>query len=109
MHVRHRVVLCLRSTGPGPRPPAGGGAETRGDPGRCAGAALYLVSLVAFRVRCAGPPDGHRLVAAAACAALVPLATDVSALAALAALAAVCAALIAYEAARAGSAGSRAA
>jgi low temperature requirement protein LtrA len=66
----------------------------------CGGAALYLASDVAFRRRCLGTVEPQRLVAAAACAALLPLATATDALAALAAVAAVCAALVAYESLR---------
>jgi low temperature requirement protein LtrA len=67
----------------------------------CGGVALYLAAQVAYRWRCRETPGPQRLVAAAACAALVPVATSAPALAALAALAAVCAALLAYEVARA--------
>ena len=42
----------------------------------CGGAALYLAADVAFRRRCLGTLETQRLVAAAACAALVPLATQ---------------------------------
>ncbi len=66
----------------------------------CGGTALYLVSQVAFRLRCAGAVSASRLLAAGACAALVPLATEAAALIALAALAVVCAALVAYETSR---------
>jgi low temperature requirement protein LtrA len=66
----------------------------------CGGAALYLAAGVAFRRRCLGGTDPQRLVAAAACAALLPLATQLDALAALACVAAVCAALVAYESLR---------
>jgi low temperature requirement protein LtrA len=66
--------------------------------GLCGGAALYLAAQVAFRLRATGSGSPARLLTAACCAALIPLATSVSALIALAALAAVCAALVAYEA-----------
>jgi low temperature requirement protein LtrA len=63
----------------------------------CGGVALYLVAQVAYRRRCQAPPGPQRLVAALACAALIPLVTAVPALAGLAALAAVCAALYVFE------------
>jgi low temperature requirement protein LtrA len=66
--------------------------------GLCAGVALTLAADVAFRRRCLGRLEMPRLVAAAACAAALPLATAVPALAALAVVAAICAALVAYEA-----------
>jgi low temperature requirement protein LtrA len=66
----------------------------------CGGTALYLVAQVAFRMRCAISGRASRLLTAAACAALVPLATETSALIALAAIAAVCAGLVAFETAR---------
>jgi low temperature requirement protein LtrA len=65
------------------------------------GVALFFVAQVAFRRRCLRTLDPQRLVAAAACVAVVPLATQAPALAALAVLAAVCAALVAFEAVRA--------
>jgi low temperature requirement protein LtrA len=67
----------------------------------CGGVALYLASDVGFRRRCLGALDVQRLVAAGACVALLPLATELPSLAALAAVAAVCAALVAYESLRA--------
>jgi low temperature requirement protein LtrA len=67
----------------------------------CGGVALYLAGDVAFRRRCLGLVERPRLLAAAACLALVPLATALPALAALACVAAVCAALVAAESARA--------
>jgi low temperature requirement protein LtrA len=67
----------------------------------CGGTALYLVSQVASRLRCAVAVSASRLAAAGACAALIPLATEAAALIALAALAAVCAGLVAYETSRA--------
>jgi low temperature requirement protein LtrA len=67
----------------------------------CAGVALYLAADVAFRRRCLGTLDRQRLVAAGACAALLPLALELPALAALATVAAVCVALVGYESARA--------
>jgi low temperature requirement protein LtrA len=63
----------------------------------CAGVALYLVSDVAFRRRCLGTLERPRLIAAAACLALLPLAIELPSLAALACVAAVGAALVAYE------------
>jgi low temperature requirement protein LtrA len=63
----------------------------------CAGVALYLAADVAFRRRCRVTPAPQRLLAAAACIALIPLAIELPALAALAAVTAVCAALVAYE------------
>jgi low temperature requirement protein LtrA len=65
--------------------------------GLCGGVALYLVADVAFRRRCLGLLERPRLVAAAVCAATLPLATAIPALAALALVAAICAALVAYE------------
>ncbi len=59
------------------------------------GVAVNLLAQVAFRRRCLRLVEPQRLVAVAACLALVPLATR---LPALAALAAVCAALVAGEA-----------
>jgi low temperature requirement protein LtrA len=66
--------------------------------GLCGGAALYLAAQVAFRLRTTGSGSPARLLTAACCAALIPLATSVSALIALTVLAAICAALVAYEA-----------
>jgi low temperature requirement protein LtrA len=63
----------------------------------CGGVALYLVADVGFRRRCLDVLERPRLVAAAACVALLPLATELPSLAALACVAAVCAALVAYE------------
>lgn len=63
----------------------------------CGGTGLYLASQVAFRRRCAERGYGQRLIAAGACAALTPLATEASGSVALGALAVVCAALVAYE------------
>ncbi len=63
----------------------------------CGGVAVNLLAQVAFRRRCLRLVEPQRLVAVAACLALVPLATRLPALAALAALAAVCAALVAGE------------
>ena len=65
--------------------------------GVAGGAALYLAAQVAFEARNARGLDAPRLLAAAACAAVVPLATAVPALVSLAIVAAVGAALVAYE------------
>jgi low temperature requirement protein LtrA len=67
----------------------------------CGGVALYLAADVAFRRRCLGLLERPRLLAAAACLALFPLATELPSLAALAGVAAVCAALVATESLRA--------
>ncbi len=67
----------------------------------CGGVALYLASDVAFRRRCLGTLDAQRLVAAAACAAVLPLAIELDSLASLAVVAAICSALVAYESLRA--------
>jgi low temperature requirement protein LtrA len=64
------------------------------------GAALYLAADVAFRRRCLGVLQTQRLLAAGACAAVIPLATWLDSLAALAAVAAICDALVAYESLR---------
>jgi low temperature requirement protein LtrA len=66
--------------------------------GLCGGTALYLAAQVAFRLRTTGSGSPSRLLTAACCAALIPLATSASALVALGTLAAVCAALVAYVA-----------
>jgi len=65
--------------------------------GLCGGVALYLLGHVAFRWRNAHSLSRTRIVAAAACLSLIPLAIAGPALAALAAVAAVCTALIGYE------------
>jgi low temperature requirement protein LtrA len=64
----------------------------------CGGVALYLAADVAFRRRCLGVLERPRLLAGAACLALLPLAVEVPALAALGCVAAVASALVAYEA-----------
>jgi low temperature requirement protein LtrA len=66
----------------------------------CGGVAVYFLGDVAFRLRTLGSLSRGRPVAAVACAALIPLATEVSAIAALAGVAGVCVLLIAYEAIR---------
>jgi low temperature requirement protein LtrA len=63
----------------------------------CGGPALYLFAYVALRFRIARSLGGGRLVAAVACAALVPVALVVPALVALVLVAAVWVALHAYE------------
>jgi low temperature requirement protein LtrA len=63
----------------------------------CVGPALYLFAFVALRVRVSHELRGGRLVAAAACAALFPLALAVPAIVALSLLTAVWVALHAYE------------
>ena len=73
--------------------------------GVAGGVALYLLAQVAFEVRNGAPLDRPRLLAAAACAAIVPLALELPALAASAAVAVVCAALVAYEVTRGAGAG----
>jgi low temperature requirement protein LtrA len=64
----------------------------------CGGVALYLLALVAFRLRNLGTLNRQRLVAAAVLLALWPVATSVDALVALALVAAILAVLVAYEA-----------
>ncbi|MGZ4203586.1 MAG: low temperature requirement protein A, partial [Thermoleophilaceae bacterium] len=66
----------------------------------CAGVALYLLALSAFKRRNIGSFNYPRLVAAAVLAALVPLAGAVPALLALGLVSAVTACLIAYEVTR---------
>jgi hypothetical protein len=63
----------------------------------CCGPALYLLAYVALRLRVARTIGGGRLFAAAACAALTPVALAVPALAALSLVAAVWITLHAYE------------
>jgi low temperature requirement protein LtrA len=66
----------------------------------CGGAALYLLALVAFRLRNVHTWNVQRAIAGLVCVALIPLATAVSALAALGLITAVLCTLIAYEAVR---------
>ena len=66
----------------------------------CGGVALYLLAQIAFRLRNVGSLNRPRLVAAAACLALIPVAVEVEALAAAAAIAAICTLLVTYEAIR---------
>lgn len=63
----------------------------------CCGPALYLLAYVAIRARISRHVGGGRLVAAVACAALVPVALTVPALVALSLVATVWVALHAYE------------
>jgi low temperature requirement protein LtrA len=63
----------------------------------CAGVALYLIADVAFRRRILGQGEPPRLLAAAACLVVIPLALELPALAALAVIGAICVALVAYE------------
>ena len=65
--------------------------------GLCGGPALYLFAYVALRLRVSRALGGGRLVAAAACALVLPVALVVPALVALALVAAVWVALHAYE------------
>jgi low temperature requirement protein LtrA len=66
----------------------------------CGGVALYLLAHVAFRLRNVRTLSRRRLVAAAVCLALFPLATAVPALLALALVTGVLCTLIAYESIR---------
>jgi low temperature requirement protein LtrA len=63
----------------------------------CGGVALYFASDVAFRRRVLALAEPPRLLAAAACLAVIPLALELPALAALAVVAAICAVLVTYE------------
>ncbi len=63
----------------------------------CGGAALYLLGHVAFAWRSFGAVKVHRLLTAAAAAALIPLARELDALATVIVLAVLLSALIAYE------------
>ncbi len=73
----------------------------------CGGVALYLLGHIAFRLRNVHSLNPHRLVAACACLALIPLALEADALVALAAVTAVCVILIVYEMTRFGEARAR--
>jgi low temperature requirement protein LtrA len=64
----------------------------------CGGVALYLLALVAFRLRNVHTWNTQRAAAGAVCLALIPATTAMPALAALALVTAVLCALIAYEA-----------
>jgi low temperature requirement protein LtrA len=63
----------------------------------CGGLALYALAHVAFRLRNTGTLAVPRVIAAAACLAVIPLATSGAALTALAVLAVIWLALITYE------------
>jgi low temperature requirement protein LtrA len=63
----------------------------------CGGVALYLLSHDAIRYRSVRSVNARRCLAAAACAALIPVVTRVDGVVALALVAAVSIALIAYE------------
>jgi low temperature requirement protein LtrA len=63
----------------------------------CGGVALYLLAHVAIRLRNIHSIAGWRLLAAAICLALIPLATEIDALASLFAVAAVVGALVAWD------------
>lgn len=66
----------------------------------CGGAALYLLAHIAFRLRNMGSVNRQRLVAAALCLAVIPLAMALPALAAMAVVTAILVGLVAYEAIR---------
>jgi low temperature requirement protein LtrA len=66
----------------------------------CGGVATYLLAHVAFRLRNVRTLNRRRVVAAAACLAIFPLATTVPALLALGLVAAVMCSLITYESIR---------
>ena len=66
----------------------------------CGGLALYLLAHVGFRLRNVGSLGVPRLLAAAACLALVPAALELPAVVTLAALLAVWVALLGYEVVR---------
>jgi len=68
--------------------------------GLCGGVAIYLLGHIAFRLREVHSVNWQRLVTAAACLALIPLATRVDALVTLAIIAGLCTALIVYEVVR---------
>ncbi len=63
----------------------------------CGGLALYLLAHVAFRLRNIGSVAWHRLLTAAVCLALIPVAMEVAGVLSLALLLAVYVALIAWE------------
>jgi low temperature requirement protein LtrA len=64
------------------------------------GLALYLLAHVAFRLRNVGTISWPRILAAAACLAVIPLATEIAGVATLAILLAVSVLLITYEVVR---------
>ena len=66
----------------------------------CGGVALYLGGQIAFRLRNVRTLSAQRTIAAAACLALIPLATEIDAGFAIAAVAVVVVALTTYEATR---------
>jgi low temperature requirement protein LtrA len=66
----------------------------------CGGIAMYFLAHVGFRLRNVGSISRPRLIAAAACLALIPVATSTAGIATLAALLAVTVLLIAYEVVR---------
>jgi low temperature requirement protein LtrA len=63
----------------------------------CGGVALYLLAHVAIRYRNIRTIAGYRLLAAAVCVALIPLATEVDALWSVVAVAAVTTALVTWD------------
>jgi low temperature requirement protein LtrA len=66
----------------------------------CGGVTLYLLGLVAFRLRNVRTLNRQRLVTAGVCLALIPVGTSADAIVLVACLAAACTTLIAYEALR---------
>jgi low temperature requirement protein LtrA len=66
----------------------------------CGGIAMYFLAHVGFRLRNVGSISRPRLIAAAACLALIPVATSAAGIATLALLLAVTVSLIAYEVVR---------
>jgi low temperature requirement protein LtrA len=68
--------------------------------GLCGGVAMYLLAHVAFRLRNTGTWNPRRVLAAAICVGLIPVATAVPSLVALGLVAVVLWTLIAYEAIR---------
>ena len=68
--------------------------------GLCGGAALYLLSHIAFLLRTTGRVFRRRTIGAAVLLALIPAAVAIPALAALALVSTVCALIVAYEAIR---------
>ena len=66
----------------------------------CGGLAMYFLAHVGFRLRNVGSISWPRLIAAAACLSLIPVATSATGMATLAALLAVTVLLIAYEVVR---------
>ncbi len=66
----------------------------------CGGLAMYFLAHVGFRLRSVGSISWPRLIAAAACLALTPVATSATGVATLAVLLAITVLLIAYEVVR---------